>query len=120
MEETKEKPKKKPNYEQKHEYRVADYQRPYKDYGGKDDLINKLALQGWELVCTSVIPMGISDDFRTINWFCLECGNLTVQKQGDPKPTKCTKCGNVDLYMSINKKVWSIEHLYFRREMKGE
>ena len=112
----------KPNYRQKYEYRVQDYQRPYKDYAGKEETINKFAQQGWELITTSVIKMGISDDLRIVNWYCSRCGMVVTQKTGDSPPVKCSKCSNEDLMMSINKKVWCIEHLYFRRELieKGE
>ena len=79
------KPKLVPSYTQKYEYRVYDYPKPYKNYGGKEKVINELAKQGWELVCTSVMPMGISEDRR---------GEIL-----------------------IGKKVWCIEHLYFKREM---
>lgn len=88
------KPKLVPSYTQKYEYRVYDYPKPYKNYGGKEKVINELAKQGWELVCTSVMIMGITDDIRV-----------------DKKTGEETRLG---------KKVWCIEHLYFRREMIKE
>jgi hypothetical protein len=79
---------------QRYEYKILDYQRPYKDYGAKERVLDFHSLQGWELVTSSVIPMGISDDVRV---------NKTTGEEE-----------------VIGKKVWCIEHLYLRREIDEE
>jgi hypothetical protein len=84
------------NAEQKYEYKIIDYQRPYKDYGAKEKTLNVHAKQGWELTATLVVPMGISNDVR-------------IDKETSEEKV-------------VGKKVWCIEHLYLRRkvEKKGD
>lgn len=112
--------------EQKYEYRILEYVRPYQDSFSKEEIINTFAMQGWELICTSVIPMGVSDDRNKveIKWICDVCGCVVVQKQGSAPPSKCRnyKCNSTQLTRSIGmrKQMWCIEHLYLRREKEKE
>ena len=107
---------------QQYEYKIIDYQRPYKDYLAKVDKLNNFAKDGWELICTSIIPMGISDDRYTFKWLCTECGNTIPSVNSELVPRICInkKCEGVtfERITSISDKVWCIEHLYLRREIE--